>query len=250
MKISAQISILIYFPPCFFFFFFFPTHPCCFLSYPSNQTTGLKKKPSPKKKSIRFADLKEVHLNDAQDPVLGRLRTQLGIMKWAKQSFGLERRGKVVVFFCFLRLKKPSPLFSGEEKHLGMAEFLMFIFFFGWYSWGVTKWSRIFFWELTRLEVNFRTFHASMLHIPGFVACLHVFFGGGKVRGGVAEITFAPPKRLGWTWIPKSPVVKLKFFRGTTPEIVTTTEFIGHFVVFQAVKHLGKFRCSTAWHWW
>lgn len=79
MKISAQISILIYFPPCFFFFF--PTHRCCFLFYPSNQTTGLQKKTIAEQKSIRFADLKEVHLNDAQDPVLGRLRTQLGIMK-------------------------------------------------------------------------------------------------------------------------------------------------------------------------
>lgn len=24
---------------------------------------------------------------------------------------------------------------------------------------------------------------------------LHVFFGGGKVRGGVSEITFDPPKK-------------------------------------------------------
>ena len=135
MKISAQISILIYFPPLCFFFF--PTHPCCFPSYPSNQTTGLltKKQTSPQK-SIRFADLKEVHLNDAQDPVLGRLRTQLGIMKWAKQKpliFGwsefLTSKAGEMRFFLFFKIEKTSPLFSGEEQ---IGEWLNFwcVFFF------------------------------------------------------------------------------------------------------------------------
>ena len=137
MKISAQISILIYSPPCFFFFF--PTHPCCSLSYPSNQTTGLlTKNPSPKKKNPSVSRISrkctwmmpktrcwvDFEHNWALWSELSRSRWFLD-----GQSFWLERLGKFVVFFCFLSLKTHHSFFAVKNK-LGMAEFLIFHFYF------------------------------------------------------------------------------------------------------------------------
>ena len=129
---------------------FFPTHP-------TKQQVCKQKNPSPKKnpsvsrisrKCTWMMPKTRCWVDFEHNWALWSERGAEAANFWIVREFlDLKGRWKFVVFFCFLSLKTHHSFFAVKNK-LGMAEFLIFHFYFWMVFIGGEKMIQHFFWEL------------------------------------------------------------------------------------------------------